>query len=99
VPPTLPSLAPDRLQVLIFGPGFGELVLVRAPPGDWLVLDGCATRDVASYALAVLDHYHHQNNVRFIAMTHPHEDHAGVSPSSSTHSCSAGMRRVGHGSG
>lgn len=61
----------------MFGPGFGELILVRAPPGDWLVLDGCATRDVASYALAVLDHYHQQSNVRFIAMTHPHEDHAG----------------------
>lgn len=77
MPPTLPLLAPDRLQLLVFGPGTGELVLVRAPPGDWLVLDGCATHDVKSYALAVLSHYHQQGNVRFIALTHPHEDHAG----------------------
>jgi glyoxylase-like metal-dependent hydrolase (beta-lactamase superfamily II) len=77
VPPTLPLLAPDRLQLLVFGPGTGELVLVRAPPGDWLVLDGCATHGVKSYALAVLSHYHQQDNVRFIALTHPHEDHAG----------------------
>lgn len=61
----------------MFGPGFGELILIRAPPGDWLVMDGCATRHVASYALAVLEHYQQQGNVRFIAMTHPHEDHAG----------------------
>lgn len=77
MPPKLPPLTPDRLQILVFGPGFGELVLVRAPPGDWLVVDGCATRDEASYALAVLDHYDQRDNVRFIAMTHPHEDHAG----------------------
>jgi hypothetical protein len=76
VPPTLPQLEPDRLQLLVFGPGTGELILVRAPPGDWLVLDGCGTSGERSYALAVLSHYSQQDNVRFIAMTHPHEDHA-----------------------
>jgi hypothetical protein len=35
----LPALAPDRLQVLVFGPGTGELVVVRAPPNDWMVID------------------------------------------------------------
>ena len=72
----LPALAPDRLQVLVFGPGTGELVLVRAPPNDWMVIDGCRV-GTTSYGLQTIQHYQAQANVRLVALSHPHLDHAG----------------------
>lgn len=38
----LPPTRDDRLLVLVFGPGTGELILVRAPGDRWLVIDGCS---------------------------------------------------------
>lgn len=72
----LPALAPDRLQVLVFGPGTGELVVVRAPPNDWMVVDGCRV-GTTSYALRTLQHYSALADVRLVALSHPHLDHAG----------------------
>jgi beta-lactamase superfamily II metal-dependent hydrolase len=73
----LPPLADDRLSVLVFGPGIGELILVRVPPGSWMVLDGCGVGET-DYAVAVLEHYQAKPNI--IVLTHPHKDHSrGVS--------------------
>lgn len=72
----LPALAPDRLQVLVFGPGTGELVVVRAPPNDWMVIDGCRI-GTTSYGLRTIEHYGAKSNVRLVALSHPHLDHAG----------------------
>lgn len=69
----LPDLSPDALHVLTFGPGTGELVLVRAPPDAWLVIDGCAAGGIA-YAQEVLDHYGARPAI--VILTHPHVDHA-----------------------
>lgn len=74
---SLPSLEDDQLHVLVFGPGIGELVMVRVPPGDWLVIDGCSSRR-AAYAPMVLEHYGVVPTL--VVLTHPHQDHArGVS--------------------
>lgn len=70
----LPDLAPDHLAIFAFGPGIGELVLVRVPPDLWLVLDGCGAGD-ADYAPAVLEHYGHARP-HIIVLTHPHDDHS-----------------------
>lgn len=69
----LPTLADDALHVAVFGPGVGELVAVRAPPGHWLVIDGCGPAE-RSYGRRLLEHY--GGEVTLIAFTHPHLDHA-----------------------
>lgn len=38
----LPQIKENELQFFVFGPGTGELVVVRAPPGKWLIVDGCS---------------------------------------------------------
>lgn len=70
----LPELAADHLIVLAFGPGIGELLLVRVPPDRWLVLDGCGTGET-DYALAALEHYG-KARPSIIVLTHPHDDHS-----------------------
>jgi hypothetical protein len=69
----LPTLDPERLTVLVFGPGRGELVLVCAPPGAWMVIDGCEAGEVR-YGQSVLTHYGARPSL--IALTHPHDDHS-----------------------
>lgn len=69
----LPQLDPEALHVLTFGPGVGELVLVHAPPGVWMVIDGCASGGKA-YGPRVLEHYGAIPSI--ILFTHPHLDHA-----------------------
>ena len=69
----LPDLAPEQLHVLVFGPGKGELILVRAPPDAWMVVDGCGAGG-RGYAAAVLDHY--DARPRLLVLTHPHDDHS-----------------------
>lgn len=70
----LPDLVSGHLAILAFGPGVGELILVRVPPDTWLVLDGCGTGET-DYALATLDHYDGARP-RVIVLTHPHDDHS-----------------------
>lgn len=69
----LPALAADELHVFVFGPGTGELVAVRAPPDDWLIVDGCGA-ERTKYGPALLAHY--RASPRLVALTHPHRDHA-----------------------
>jgi hypothetical protein len=70
----LPKADDDRLLLLVFGPGTGELVMLRAPGAGWLVIDGCS-RERKSYAQQALAHY--QERPEVVVLTHPHEDHAG----------------------
>lgn len=60
--------------MLAFGPGRGELVLVRVPPDAWMVVDGCSA-DRIDYAAAALSHY--DAHPRIVILTHPHDDHSG----------------------
>jgi hypothetical protein len=68
----LPAIQPDALQVFLFGPGTGELVAVRAPPGEWLIVDGCGVGK-RSYAPLLLQHYGDRPSI--VLFTHPHSDH------------------------
>lgn len=69
----LPALEPDHLIVLVFGPGTGELILVRVPPDAWMVVDGCGA-DGVDYAAKVLEHY--DASPSLVVLTHPHDDHS-----------------------
>ncbi len=70
---SLPVLEGDALQVFVFGPGVGELVVVRTPPDEWMVVDGCSAETVR-YGLSLLKHY--KAFPRIVILTHPHMDHA-----------------------
>ena len=70
-------LPADRLSVVVFGPGHGESILIRLPNGDFGVVDGCGdSGDLGdgNPVLALLDRAGVEN-LRFVALTHPHEDH------------------------
>jgi hypothetical protein len=69
----LPDLTRDELVVLTFGPGVGELVLVRVPPDVWMVVDGCGVGRT-DYATAALAHYGARPSV--VLLTHSHDDHS-----------------------
>ncbi len=65
-------LSVDRLYMFVFGPGFGETVLLRIPPDTWIVIDSFRARDFAAANL-VLQNF--QANASLIVLTHPHKDH------------------------
>lgn len=69
---SLPDLRADALQLFVFGPGYGELVAIRAPPNHWLIVDGCAVGAVP-YAPRLLAHYGARPSL--VVLTHPHQDH------------------------
>lgn len=56
----------------MFGPGTGELVVVRAPPDNWMVIDGCGVGE-ALYAPMLLAHFNAHPDI--VLFTHPHSDH------------------------
>jgi beta-lactamase superfamily II metal-dependent hydrolase len=79
----LPQLPPDQLSVVVFGPGFGESIVVHAPPGEWLIVDslvdpvGSSSVDPANSTNPAIRLLHeHQAEPSALLLTHPHEDHA-----------------------
>ena len=70
---------PGRLQLWLFGPGTGELVVVHVPPAGWLVVDGCAPGG-ESWAVRFFEHMAARPALRIrpthVLLSHPHLDHA-----------------------
>jgi len=74
------KLAPDRLQVLLLGPGFGESVVVRVPgdPSGWMVVDSLLSDrrgQARCTPLEILDDLSVEPDL--VLLTHAHADHAG----------------------
>ncbi|HSN98456.1 MAG TPA: MBL fold metallo-hydrolase [Candidatus Nanopelagicales bacterium] len=67
-------LAPDTLYVFVFGPVYGESVVLRIPPEHWVVIDGCSSSSFSSYPAELLKHFRAHADV--VVLTHPHLDHA-----------------------
>ena len=67
----------DELEVSIFGPGYGESVLVHVGNGEWVVVDSCIDRKTKRPA--VLDYLTsigvNKDSVSLIVATHWHDDH------------------------
>lgn len=75
------DLEPDSLHVITFGPGFGECLLVRVPPGAWLAVDSLRQRRESHEqipAAVLLDK--HGATASAVVLTHPHLDHADGLP-------------------
>lgn len=73
-----PVPAADELEVSLFGPGFGECVVVHLGRGDWMVVDSCLNdaqdQPVALEYLASLG-VDVAKQVRLVVVTHWHDDH------------------------
>ena len=67
-----PSLCSDRLYLFVLGPGKGESVLLRIPPGQWVIIDSFKQEGIA-VAHEVISRY--DESVAAMILTHPHEDH------------------------
>lgn len=70
-----PSL--DEVEVVLFGPGFGEAILVHLGQGDWLAVDSClepSSKKPASaeYLRSIGVSY---DRVKVIVASHWHDDH------------------------
>ncbi len=76
-PSSLPP-APDELEVSLFGPGYGECVVLHIGGGEWVVVDSCVSGPRArSVALDYLQSLgvSPELGVKLIVATHWHDDH------------------------
>lgn len=70
----------DELEVSLFGPGFGEAVVVHLGGGQWMLVDSCwlDKRQLVPVSSSYLDQIGvHPNQVRHIVASHWHDDHVG----------------------
>ncbi|MEX2621692.1 MAG: MBL fold metallo-hydrolase [Egibacteraceae bacterium] len=71
----------DRLEVILFGPGYGECALISLGSGTWMIVDSCL-EDGRQPALEHLRAIGAEpaTDVRLVVATHWHDDHvAGLS--------------------
>ena len=72
--PAKHELRPDLLHLFVLGPCKGETVLLRVPPGHWMVIDSFqAGRPRRPAAEPIITRY--GGRVEVLALTHPHADH------------------------
>lgn len=68
----------DTVEVNLFGPGYGESVVVHLGSDHWLIVDSCARssgEDPAALAYLQRIGVDVQNQVNYIVVTHWHDDH------------------------
>ena len=69
--------SPDEVEVSLFGPGYGEAVVVHLSDNKWLLIDSCINPDANAPASS---HYLHELGVKpesviAIVASHWHDDH------------------------
>jgi len=69
---------PDQLEITLFGPGYGECVLVHLGENRWIVVDSCI--DAVSTKPVVLEYFRAigispKDAVLLIVVSHWHDDH------------------------
>lgn len=73
----------DELEVSVFGPGYGEAILLHVGEGKWFLVDSCL--DPGSGQPASLKYLHNLSvnvgrSVKLVVATHWHDDHVrGIS--------------------
>jgi hypothetical protein len=66
------------VEVSVFGPGFGECIVVHLTGGEWIVVDSCLNAETKEPA--ALDYFQRigidpATAVRFVISSHWHDDH------------------------
>lgn len=73
----LEKLERELIYLIVFGPGFGESVVVRVPHDTWIVVDSLTIDDDGERHVPAADLIHaHGARTSCLVLTHPHEDHA-----------------------
>jgi glyoxylase-like metal-dependent hydrolase (beta-lactamase superfamily II) len=69
--------AADEIEVCLFGPGFGESILVHVGDGRWIAVDSCVYAGVdGPVALHYLDQLGiDASAIETVLVTHWHDDH------------------------
>ena len=72
---TPPSV--DEFELTLFGPGYGESIVLHLGGGLWVVVDSCLDKDGTPRALSYLDSIgiDPAQDVALIVATHWHDDH------------------------
>jgi len=73
----LSELKKDAVNVVVFGPGFGESIVLYVPNLGWGVIDSCTYKKknvTINPALEFLKSLH-VSSLAFVVLTHPHRDH------------------------
>jgi Metallo-beta-lactamase superfamily len=69
---------PDEIEISLFGPGYGESVVIHLGVNQWVIVDSC--RDPITRSIAPLDYLARIGvdpsvSVRLVIATHWHDDH------------------------
>jgi beta-lactamase superfamily II metal-dependent hydrolase len=64
----------EHLNLWVFGPGFGEAIVVALPGEGWIVVDGAGPTPELP-VLGFLEQHLGSERIELVLLTHPHEDH------------------------
>lgn len=66
----------DEIEVSIFGPGFGECIVIHSGNNEWIIVDSCRFRGSSEpAAIEYFDSLKINPNVKLICASHWHDDH------------------------
>ena len=78
---TSSSISPkaDEIEVTVFGPGYGECIVIHIGNGKWVIVDSCLDAERHSIALDYLRslRVNPSDAVSLVVATHWHDDHIG----------------------
>lgn len=76
-----PGPTVDEFEVSVFGPGFGECIVVHVGGGEWVIIDSCIDTTDRDDPRPVAERYLRaigvtlETQVKFIVASHWHDDH------------------------
>lgn len=78
----------DEVEVIVFGPGYGECVVVHIGQSNWIIIDSCLNDEKKPVARVYLDSIGvSPDQVKYIVVSHWHDDHTrGISELASYYS-------------
>jgi len=68
----------DEIEVSVFGPGYGECILIHAGDNEWIIVDSCidsVSREPAAMQYLKGIGVNSNEAVKFIIASHWHDDH------------------------
>ena len=70
----------DEIEVTVFGPGFGESIVVHLGNGEWMIVDSCVDRTAPNKLIAPLYYLRQigvavEDAVKYIVASHWDDDH------------------------